>query len=151
MNTINIRQAGFNDVELVSKIFNEYRVFYGCESDLKAAESFIYERIKNLESVIFIATDEQDKCMGFTQLYPLFSSVSMKKVYILNDLFVYPDYRRQNVASQLLTETVRLGKQFHAARITLTTEISNENAQKLYEKNGFSFDHENKVYHYYIK
>jgi ribosomal protein S18 acetylase RimI-like enzyme len=151
MNAIKIRQAGFNDIELVSKIFNEYRVFYGCEPDLKGAESFIYERVKNLESIIFIATDENDKCIGFTQLFPLFSSVSMKKVYILNDLFVYPDYRRQNVATLLLSESIRLGKHFQAARITLTTEISNLNAQKLYENNGFSFDRENKVYHYYIK
>ena len=41
----------------------------------------------NEESVVFIAFDEINP-IGFVQLYPSFSSLSMKKSWVLNDLYV---------------------------------------------------------------
>lgn len=151
MNSPIIRQATINDLDKVAEVFDKYRIFYGCDSDLQGAKQFIYERFLNMQSIIFIALDEEENCIGFTQLYPSFSSVSMKKVYILNDLFVCEECRRKHIGSLLLKSAIAYGENFGVARITLTTDIANVNAQALYEKTGFAFDDENKVYHYFYK
>ncbi len=68
------------DVKGVSELFNLYRMFYKQEKNLSLASDFIFERIRNSESIIFVAQIEAGDYLGFTQLYPIFSSVSAKKV-----------------------------------------------------------------------
>ena len=86
--------------------------------------------------------------MGFVQLYPSFSSVSMKRIWILNDLFVHEDYRKQGVAEALIERSKELAEETGAISIILETQSSNINAQKLYDKTGFEKDTES--YFYYI-
>ena len=50
------------------------------------AKQFIV-RMKNGESVIYLAMDDNNEAMGFVQLYPSFTSVGMNKMWILNDLW----------------------------------------------------------------
>jgi len=68
-------------------LIDAYRQFYKQSSDVASAYEFLKERFSHGESVIFLAF-EGDQALGFTQLYPSFSSVSMARVFILNDLFV---------------------------------------------------------------
>jgi len=42
-----------------------------------------------------------DQLMGFAQLYPSFSSVSMKRLWILNDLFVSSEARGKYISYNL--------------------------------------------------
>jgi ribosomal protein S18 acetylase RimI-like enzyme len=138
-------QAGQDHLEIVTALFDEYRQFYKQESDLRGARDFITDRINKNQSVIFLAL-ENETGAGFTQLYPSFSSVAMQKIWILNDLYVAPAFRRQNVAAGLISEAVSLGKQTGAARIILETDTDNFQAQALYEKIGFQ--KENHCYFY---
>ena len=85
---ISVKKAVIEDISGVAKLFNSYRMFYKQEADIDLAFSFISERIRNSESVIFIAQDSEGNYLGFIQLYPTFSSVSAKKSWVLNDLFV---------------------------------------------------------------
>lgn len=87
-----IRQAKTSDAAAIAPLFNQYREFYKQASDLKGAEAFLKARLENDESIILIA-EENGEFIGFTQLYPTFSSVAMKRIYILNDLFVTPHAR----------------------------------------------------------
>lgn len=96
-----IHQATIEDLEGVSNLFNLYRMFYDAESDLEGAKNYIKERIESKESVIFVVKDKQ-KYVGFTQLYPTFSSISMKRAWILNDLYVDLEARKQGVGEILL-------------------------------------------------
>lgn len=150
MYTATTRQATINDLDETAELFDQYRIFYGCKPDPEGARAFLFDRFRNLESVIFIAEDTTGKAVGFTQLYPSFSSVSMKKVYILNDLFVSEKQRRNKAGSSLIKAALEYAKTMGAARVTLTTEISNTAAQSLYEKCGFRFDEGNKVYHHFL-
>jgi hypothetical protein len=97
MNTITVRQAVLSDLEALAPLFDSYRQFYGRASDLSAATAFLSARFNHNESVLFIA-HEGDKTVGFTQLYPSFSSVSMARILVLNDLFVDEHARRKGVA-----------------------------------------------------
>ena len=85
---MNIRQATLDDLGAIVPLFDGYRQFYGQPSDPALARSFLSERLIHHQSVVFIALDAQQQAIGFTQLFPSFSSVSAARIFILNDLFV---------------------------------------------------------------
>ncbi|MDQ3019579.1 MAG: GNAT family N-acetyltransferase [Bacteroidota bacterium] len=145
-----IKQASFEDLETAAKLFDLYRQFYEQSSDISSAKKFLSERINNNESVIFIAMDEEkNKGMGFVQLYPSFSSVSMKKQWILNDLFIHEDHRKEGIAEALINESKKFAKKTNAKGIILETHKTNADAQRLYDKIGFIKDDEH--FNYYLK
>ncbi|ODG92417.1 MULTISPECIES: GNAT family N-acetyltransferase [Bacillaceae] len=125
----------------VANLFDQYRMFYKQESNLNGAIDFITERIKTQDSVIFLVKEE-DQSMGFTQLYPSFSSVSMKKLWILNDLYVTETARKKGVAQLLLDAAKKFAIVSKAKALDLQTAIDNKSAQALYEKNGYQVDKE---------
>ena len=138
-------QAAIEDVEGVSKLFNSYRMFYEKPSDLEGATKYIKERMEKEESVIFVVKNDQ-KYMGFTQLYPVFSSISMKKSWILNDMFVDLDARKLGIGQLLLNQAKDFAVKTGAKSIVLETAPDNYAAQKLYEKNGYERD--TQFFHY---
>jgi len=149
MNTITVRQAVLTDLEALSPLFDSYRQFYGRASDLPAATAFLSARFNHNESVLFIAHDG-DKAVGFTQLYPSFSSVSLARTFMLNDLFVDASARRKGVASKLMTAAVEYAGSGGAVRVSLSTAITNEAAQTLYQAAGWQRDEQFFVYHFAV-
>ena len=132
-------------VKEVVPLFNAYREFYNQPSDLEQAEQFLKERLQKEESIIFLAyLDAQP--VGFVQLFPIFSSVAMKKAFLLNDLFVAEHARKQGVAMRLIEECYAYCKNEDARYITLETATDNKQAQKLYEKLGMKIDQD--VFHF---
>jgi GNAT superfamily N-acetyltransferase len=89
--------------------------------------------------VLFIA-HEGSSPIGFTQLYPSFSSVSLKRIFILNDLFVNESGRRKGVGSALISAAVEYAKAVGAIRLALSTALTNTTAQALYESGGWERD-----------
>ncbi len=134
-----VTQAQPSDIAVLAPLFDGYRVFYNQASDAQAAQQFLYDRLANNESVIFIARHD-DAAVGFTQLYPSFSSVVMQRIWILNDLFVLPTARGQGVAEALLRRAAQFAKETQAKRLVLSTAIDNIAAQRLYEKLGWQRD-----------
>jgi ribosomal protein S18 acetylase RimI-like enzyme len=151
-----IRRAELSDVKEVAQLFNEYRMFYNQLTDLNGASEYIRERMERNESVILIAeselvAEEEDESSltdkpfssgfgGFVQLYPSFSSVSMKPIWVLNDLYVHADHRQRGIARKLLQAARLRGNESGAVRIVLSTAISNKKAQALYESEGYTMD-----------
>lgn len=131
----------------VVPLFNAYREFYGQSSDLQQAEQFIRERVAGAESIIFLAYLEE-KPVGFVQLFPVFSSVAMKRAFLLNDLFVANQARKQGVAQALMEQCYIYCQQEDARYMMLETARDNVQAQKLYEKMGMTIDET--VYYYSI-
>jgi GNAT superfamily N-acetyltransferase len=149
MNTILIRQAVLSDIEALAPLLDQYRQFYGRESDLQAAREFLLARFNHGESVLFIAY-EAGKPAGFVQLYPSFSSASLARTFILNDLFVSENCRRKKVGALLLEAAADFAKSLGALRLTLSTAVTNKPAQALYESAGWKRDEQFIVYHYAI-
>ena len=147
MNQIVTRQAILDDLEAVVPLFDAYRQFYKQPSDPLAARVFLRDKFNHGESVIFLAWDGSTP-VGFTQLFPSFSSVSMARVFLLNDLFVAPGHRRQGVGALLLDAAVQYGRSMGAVRLSLTTNIANLTAQATYEAQGWKRDEAFYAYHY---
>jgi len=136
-----VRRAGLGDVDDLAPLFDLYRQFYGQASDLAPARAFLSERLRRDESVIFIASAD-DVALGFTQLYPSFSSVSVRRLWILNDLFVSPAARRGGVGRRLLERAREWAVETGAKGLTLTTALTNSAARSLYESCGWRLDDE---------
>ncbi|KOY83278.1 GNAT family N-acetyltransferase [Lysinibacillus macroides] len=128
-----IFQATMHELEELTVLFDEYRQFYGIESDISSAKAFLQLRLALKESVIFIAVKD-GKAVGFTQLYPTFSSIALQRAYILNDMYVVDDVRGQGVGTALMEKVFQYCEQQYARYVTLQTATDNINARRLYEK-----------------
>src|SRR5262245_48033081 len=127
-------RAGLEHLDLLASLFDAYRQFYGQAADLPGARQFLEARLSGRESVAFLAVEEAAPAagLGFVQLYPCFSSVGMRPIWVLNDLFVAPQARRRGVARLLLGAARELARSTGAARIRLSTGKSNAAAKALY-------------------
>ena len=134
---VRIIRAGICDLEKVTPLFDAYRVFYLQNIDLAGAHIFLEARMTRKESVIFIAVNDAQKAVGFIQLYPSFSSVSLAPVWTLNDLFVVPEARGKGVATHLMNKAKDFALSQNAKGIQLETSRENNIAQNLYESLGY--------------
>ncbi len=137
---MNIIQATTAELDKAAKLFDDYRVFYDQEPDFEGAKRFLNERMAGNESVIYLALDEANEPMGFVQLYPSFTSVGMKKLWVLNDLYVDILHRKKGVAEALIERAKELSCKTGAAGLVLETQNENHPAQKLYFKTGWIKD-----------
>lgn len=143
---ISIVRASIEDLPELGRLFEAYRTFYLKEPDLEKATAFLRQRIENHESVVFLALSATGQGLGFTQLYPLFSSLRMRKIWLLNDLYVDDRQRGKGIGIQLLEKAKELAKQTNAAGLILETEKGNLVGNTLYPKMGFKLDIEHNHY-----
>ncbi len=143
-----IGKAHSGDVKTLAPLFDAYRVFYEKESNLSLAEQFLKERLENDESVIFLVKTEEGECAGFVQLYPVFSSLSAQRSWILNDLYVVEKHRGSGAARLLMEAAKEYARKTGANGIALETAPDNAPARALYESLGYQ--EEKGFLHYFL-
>ncbi|OBU21994.1 GNAT family N-acetyltransferase [Photobacterium aquimaris] len=140
-----IIECKISELDDISDLFDTYRQFYGQRENLVESQQFILERLNSADSVIFIAYSSEDKPLGFVQLYPSFSSVSMQRMWYLNDLFVNESARKQGVARSLLQRVKQFAIETGALTVKLATSVDNIEAKSLYISEGYdkvvAFEH----------
>ena len=134
-----VRRATVADLNGLVPLFDSYRRFYRLPGDPDGARRFLLDRLEHNESIILLALDG-DGAIGFTQLFPSFSSGAMARIFILNDLFVAPEARRRGVGAALLREAAAFGRSAGAVRLVLSTEETNVAAKSVYERLGWRRD-----------
>ena len=144
MADVTIRRATVADVDPLSLLFDGYRQFYANPTDIEGARRFLDARLGAGESVVFVA-ERDGRLLGFTQLYPSFSSGTMNRLWILNDLFVAPDHRRGGVGGALMKAAEQFAREGGSKGLVLATQKTNAAAKALYERCGWKpdalFDH----------
>jgi ribosomal protein S18 acetylase RimI-like enzyme len=133
-----VRRAASSDAEILVPLFGAYREFYRQTRDPTRERAFLAERLERDESVVFLA-EARGVPLGFTQLYPLFSSISMRRIWVLNDLYVVPAARKGGIGAQLLTRATEFARETEADYLVLETANDNP-AQRLYEAQGWTRD-----------
>ncbi|MEO0471424.1 MAG: GNAT family N-acetyltransferase [Bacteroidota bacterium] len=141
-------QATQSDLAQLTPLFDAYRVFYQQASDPIACQDFLLKRLARAESTIFLARNAEGQGVGFTQLYPSFSSVRMRRLWVLNDLFVHTSHRRRGVGKALLQRAADWAKETGASALMLETGVNNLPAQALYEALGW--ERNDGYYVYYL-
>jgi ribosomal protein S18 acetylase RimI-like enzyme len=142
---VDIIQAGIADVGDAAPLFATYREFYGEPHDLEASTAFLTKRIGRGESVVLLARDG-DRCVGFVQVYPAFSSTALAPIWILNDLFVDDSARGSGAVDRLLATTAELAVTAGCVAIELATQLTNHRAQAVYARHGYVADEEFRHY-----
>ncbi len=132
-----VRQATVADLNTLVPLFDAYRQFYGRPSDQNGARSFLSDRFAHQQSIILLAFDGCE-VVGFTQLFPSFSSVRLARTFVLNDLYVLPSARGTGAGRALLAGACEYGRNVGAARLSLSTSVANATAQSLYERAGWT-------------
>jgi ribosomal protein S18 acetylase RimI-like enzyme len=141
---VSVIRAGLAHLDALVPLFEAYRAFYRQPPDAGRARTFLRDRLVRDESVVFLAESRSGSgaavFVGFTQLYPLFSSTAMERLWLLNDLFVAPAARGQDVARRLMLQAERHARETRATGLMLQTAIDNAAAQRLYESVGYERD-----------
>ncbi|MCB9284311.1 MAG: GNAT family N-acetyltransferase [Lewinellaceae bacterium] len=138
-NGIQIIPATLTDLPAFVKLFESYREYYGQTPDRLGALQFLTERLRQKDSVIFLA-HFNDRLVGFTQLYPLHSSLRMRKIWLLNDVFVLPEFRGMTIGRQLIDHCKAYARKTRSMGLMLEAEKTNEQGNKLYQRTGFVLD-----------
>lgn len=143
---ISIKEFTIDQIDQLVELFNDYRIFYGKQGDTSGAKKFLLERIGNKESVIYVAGIDSGQLVGFVQLYPLFSSTNMGRLWLLNDLYVAPEYRGLKISKLLIDRSKQLARETNAIGISLETAKTNDIGNNLYPATGFEVDEEHVYY-----
>lgn len=147
MSELMIRQAIIQDLPKIVPIFDSYREYFGQLKDPAAVNQFLFEKFEHLESVIFIA-QLRDEVIGFAQLYPVFSSLTLQRVWLLNDFFIEEEFRGSGVGTQLFATVKEFTLLTRSKGIELSVEHTNKKAWTFWEKQGFKMDEEFRYYFY---
>jgi GNAT superfamily N-acetyltransferase len=140
---IQVVQATTSHLEELAALFDGYRQFYGEAPDLDGARAFLAERLERGDSTLLLALLDQDGGSlpaGLAQLYPSFSSTAMRRLWILNDLFVTPQARQHGVGRALLQAAREHAERTQSKGLELMTAHDNHAAQALYESMGWKRD-----------
>lgn len=106
------------------------------------------ERILNNESQIFVSFDDTGVMTGFVQIYPIFSSTRMKRLWILNDLFVHHDFRGKGISKALIDKAKELCVSSNSCGMILETAKSNLIGNALYPSTSFELDKDHNYYYW---
>ena len=128
------------DLDALVELFEAYRSFYRAGPDAEGARRFLRERLENGDAVILLARSKAGQAVGFTQLYPSFSSVRMQPIWILNDLYVARTAREQGIGRALMDAARQQACDAGASVLVLATERDNQPARRLYESCGYVLD-----------
>jgi GNAT superfamily N-acetyltransferase len=134
---ISIFQAELQHLDALVPLFDAYRVFYQKPSDPDAARQFLSSLLERGDSIVYLAQAEDGAMAGFTQLYPLYSSTRMRRLWLLNDLYVQPAHRGKGISKKLIERCKTLARETDAAGIMLETTKDNDIGNQLYPKTGF--------------
>ncbi|MFC3286152.1 GNAT family N-acetyltransferase [Litchfieldella rifensis] len=143
---MSVRHAKLSDIEALGELLDGYRVFYGQPSDPAGARHFLARRLGLGDSHLLVYEDEGSDLLGFVQLYPLFSTVRLAPLWLLNDLFVASHARQRGIGRALMTAARDLALDNGVRQLKLATQIENHAAQRLYESLGWRRD---TVFHHY--
>jgi ribosomal protein S18 acetylase RimI-like enzyme len=148
--SLNIHPAAADDVPALARLFDAYRVFYEAASAPKEAEAFVARLVADGRTRFFLARQagsNPSPPLGFVHLMPSISTVAMRPIWLLEDLFVAPEARRQGVAGALMRHAEAFARQTAAERLTLATAHNNLRAQSLYQAMGYAKEDHFWYYH----
>ena len=93
-------------------------------------EAMLYELHENPFSYYWVIETEE-KVIGFIGLWITFDSAQ------ITNIAIHPDYRHQGYGQLLMNQAISEAQKKYAEYLTLEVRVSNENAIRFYEKNGF--------------
>jgi GNAT superfamily N-acetyltransferase len=136
---VEIVRATAEDVAAIVPLFDAYRKFFAGHSDTAESSRFVAERFAGGDSVIFAAR-EGEALVGFTQLYPLWSSWYCRRLWFLSDLYVVQSARGRGLGARLIGRTIEHAHETKALSILVELPRREPHLTAFYAKLGFEQD-----------
>lgn len=143
--TTQVRPAAPADLDDVARLFGGYLQFYGRHRDAVDVRAFLAARQAAGDAVVLVA-EVDGAVVGFAQCYPTWSSLSLARAWVLNDLFVDAAARGTGAGRALVRGVLAAASAAGAVTVSLETARTNRAAQALYAAEGFTRDDEFWVY-----
>lgn len=137
---MSVRPAVPADLPELAELFAAYLEFYQVPRPLPEVSAFLATRLQRGDSLLLLARDAAGQARGFVQLYPFFASLHLAPAFLLSDLYVSPQARRQGLAEQLMNAARAHAEASGACGLQLETAQDNLAGQALYEKLGYVRD-----------
>ena len=115
-----------------ARILDEYRQHYGANPAPEAAQAWLREQVESGRIRVWLAGDHEAICT--VAVIP--AALTLRTVWLVRDLYVRPESRRQGLAKALLMAVEEEARASGAHRISLQTETTNVRAIALYEETG---------------
>ncbi|TCJ97908.1 hypothetical protein EV694_1498 [Volucribacter psittacicida] len=131
------------NLPLLLPLFEQYRTQQGMPANPERTLTFLNNRIRFSESILFIALDSQQNAQGFIQLYPRLSSLQLQRYWQLTDIFVQDSPNKW----QIYTALIEKAKEFvcYTQSHFLVVE-QNQQHRQLWEAEGFKLNHKKAVF-----
>src|SRR5678815_1889928 len=122
-------------VELLALLFDQEAEFR--PDSAKQATALKLILADPVRGRIYVARDGR-RVVAMASLLFTVSTAEGGKAAWFEDLVVHPDYRQQGTGQKMLAHVVAQARGEGVLRITLLTDMQNENAQALYRRAGFT-------------
>jgi ribosomal protein S18 acetylase RimI-like enzyme len=137
-----------DDLDALAPLFDAYRVSYGGAPDPNRSRRFLGERLRTGQSMVLIAL-KGTETVGFAMLYPSFTSIHLQRLWILSDLFIRPEFRREGAARALVERAADIARETGARGVVLQAPPDNRPAKELYA--SLQFVEEQRTHHYFLE
>ena len=135
---VTIAAVGEADLADLLPLVRGYADFYGvapADEDLMALSRALIADPQR-EGVQFLARTHDGRAVGFATVFWLWSTLSARRVGLMNDLFVAPDARGAGAADALIERCRAACREQGAGRLTWQTAKDNARARAVYDRIG---------------
>ena len=129
-----IRKLELRDKENWTKLYNGYADFYKVPMNTRILDTlwgWIHDDNHIVNGICF---ELEDKIVGIAHYRTMPRPIKAEYIGFLDDLFVEPEFRVQQIAQKLISHLKSLSKANNWDGIRWITHSSNEKAKKLYDK-----------------
>lgn len=133
------------NIDVLLPLFEAYRQAYGQAENPERTLAFLTNRMRFNESLFFIAVDENEneKAIGFVQLFPRLSSLQLQRYWQITDIFVLEHAQQTEIYAALISKA----KDF--VHFTQSNRLVAELAQNQYsmlESEGFKLNPKERLF-----
>jgi len=123
---------------------NAFEHLFKSREELFEYLEYTYDPVKLVKSIrkennVYLLAFKEDEPAGFAKVkrHSLNDQIESGAQMELQKLYILPEHQGSGVGTALLKEIKNLARERYPDYIWLDTHISNENAIRLYERNGF--------------
>jgi len=140
---VKIRQAEIKDTKDILALIKGKAEFDGCLDSLLATEQSIAEAFFSSSPKSWALVAEVDSLLvGIATYYNIYSTFKAKPGIWLDDLFIFPPYRKIGIGKALIKELCIVAKTNDCCRIDWVVARDNENGRAFYESMGAKISEE---------
>lgn len=138
-----IRNGNIRDMKDLHHTLNNTFELRGYSGGEAYSKSWIREIISDKKRNIILVAEEGEKIAGF-----LIAHILAGKDIFLNDLYVYPTYRRKGIASHLMHALNKISNKLRSNFSMGLVEVKNNKMQNLFKKHNYTKGH---TFYYFYK